>query len=356
MRTTTPTDDKQLWRIFDSVDGRECSWPLYVTPSVESGNAACVLVELALPVETEAQWKFVNERLAPLAFDSNGPHWLIRSSAFEKNAVKCRGITPAYYMKWGDESGNHLEKSGSDKKEKAPTIPYNMDDDFVRYCCAEAGITEVPSARLLFHIFCQGALKWMLEKHKPVKLGFCTLYALPYRKNVMGILHARYPEILTVFRGKKELRDGILEAIGFTPMLHDTTLAGMQTTTTFGWSIHCVEERPFETTAEKMEAEILAGADKPVKYVMRWSGLVKKFYENTMEVFSTWLEKASVANGAVDQTLPKSDWCLRGQVRRGSVRPSRAKVPATQFNCSPRTADDHTATANETDEAQAEGV
>lgn len=359
MRTATPTDDRQLWRIVDIVEGHECIWPLYCTPSI-AGGESCVLAELAMPVETEAQWRFVSERLNPISYYSDGPRWLIRPTILEKHAHKCSGVTPAYYLKWWkSEPGSNLEISGNIRQHTASDNSHDTvsrAEDFIRFCCAEAAFTNIPQARLLFSIFCRNAMVWLLEKNKPLPMGFCTLYALPYRVNWKAMLHKQWPEILKTFRGKKSIRREVLEASGFMASLHSSNLIEMHDESAFGWTIEVVEEKPFVGQVQQMEAEIIANSDKPFKYVNRWGRILCKHYDDIIDIFGAYLEKASKPLGSVDTTLPRDSWRLSTRKTGRAIHASRAPVPEAPATTQPHNPLCDPPGESGTDEAKAESV
>lgn len=323
MKSFTPSDDKQLWRVADCIDGQDYSWPVYATYGYDSSFHRCYLVELAIPVETEEQWQFVSTPLNEYAFEQDGARWYIRPEIFEKKLLKCKGVTPSYYLKW-----NVPTSDANVPTSNVPTPVEEIDEDFVRYCCVMRGEPDMRTARRYYDMFCKFAVRWMLEKHKPVKMGFCTLYALPLRANWCGVLHATWPNILATFR-KKKGRRAALEAGGFMESLHNTELVEMQTQETFGWTINAVTEKPFEKAVEKSEAEILASSDAS-KYVMRYGKLIGgTLNAQILEVFQAWLEKAARPFAHVDTTVARRDLRLVPRTGRGRIRPAATPPPVT---------------------------
>lgn len=314
MRTHTPLSDKQLWKIRDVRDSQEIVWPIYATPSIVN-DSPCFFVDLAMPAENEAQWKFISEILNANSFDSEGQSWLVRKTVLEKIAQKCEGVTPAYYLRWPDspiaqpetkkEFGNQPLLGNSEAEA-------NEFENFVRYCAADAGITDVATLHLHFALLCRGGMKWLMDKRKVLNLGFCKLYALPLRKDFTSILSKQWPHIHATFRRRK-LRMGILEACGFIKSLHNTDLIEMQTDETIGWSIHAVEEKPFERYVEKIERETLLKST-PSRYVLRLGNTIRKSYVQIVEVMAGYLAKTSLKDGYVDQSVPVNQLRLSPKV------------------------------------------
>jgi hypothetical protein len=349
MRTTAPTDDKQLWRIADHHEGQDRSWPVYATPSQDSVGD-CYLVELASPVEHSSQWQFVNGVLERVAFESDGPRWLIRHRPFEQVAIRCAGVTPEYYIRWGDTT--QPVATGVPPKSPKPRKD-DIDDAFIRFVCNETGLTDIPQLKLMYAMLCQYAPRWLLERHKPLRLGFCTIHAFPYRANWQATLHAKWPEILSVFRKPKRYVKGCLEATGFTESLYATDVVEMQTDATFGWTLNVTPEQAFEEAVAEVETESLHKSSSG-HYVGRWSKLVSKLQGEILYAFSSWLEKASRPVASIDVTRPKDQWSLVPKRSRNRVRPSVPKPPLVREttasfnpNDGPQVADTPDAEANE---------
>jgi hypothetical protein len=352
MRTTIATDDKQLWRIADHVDGLDYSWPLYATPVRDCSDNEAYLVTLAIPVQDQRQRAFVYDRLTARAFDSDGPQWLIRQSWFEKIAVKCRGITPEYYHKWGQQPELPTDNISTPEPDPDPVKA----EDFVRYVCNLAGQTDVPAMNLLYNMFCYNAVKWLLQEQKPLNLGFATLYAIPYRANWRGMLHARWPNIAALFRKKAADRDAALEAIGFTTCLYSTELVEMQTDQTIGWTLEVVPTKSWDKEVLRTETETASKSPTPSSYLYRWSRMIKKRHDHIVHLFAAWLEKASRPLGHLDQDPGGNNPRLVVRRSRGRVRPVAPPFPPTYFTTAPHSAKDEPATAPITDVATAAGV
>ena len=311
MRTHTPTSDVQLWRVIDTGG---LVWPIYATPSQEP-QGPCFFVELAIPAENEAQWKFISEILNANSFDCEGQSWLVRQTILEKIAKKCEGITPAYYLRWPDSplvAQPEKKEFGNQPLIGNSEAEANEFENFVRYCAAESGITDVNTLRLHFALLCKSGMTWLMVKRKVLNLGFCKLYALPLRKDFTSILAKQWPEVHATFRRRK-LRMGILEACGFIKSLHNTELIEMQTDETIGWSIHAVEEKPIERYVEKIERETLLKST-PSRYVFRLGNTIRKSYVQIVEVMAGYLAKTRLKDGYVDQSVPVNQLRLSPKV------------------------------------------
>lgn len=329
MRTFHPSDDKQLWRIMDCANGVDRSWPIYVTAGTEAGKE-CVLVELAHPIDTKSQWRFVSEILTPSAFDSGNAKWLIRPTILESLARKCPGVTPAYYLKWPGLVKAPVSPSGEMAESGEIEDIEASDEPFIRYACAEAGETDIQKVRWVYSLICSKAVRWMLEKRRPLRLGFATLYALPYRANWKPILHSQREDIVSVFRNNRRNTKAVLEATGFNELLYSTDMLEMNENT-FGWSIDAIVEKPWEKAVAQVERDCLKAAKTPVKYLMRWSRLVNNHYDQIIACFSAWVTKASRPVGSIDTSLPKAAWILSAKRKRGSVRPSVPKPAPARY-------------------------
>ena len=319
MRTHTPTSDKQLWKTLEDA-GRV--WPVYATPSVVDGP--CYFVESAATIETEEQWKFVNHWLSSQAFDSDGTHWLIRPKNFEQLHRKCDGVTPGYYLQWPGVVDVNLPQKEADVSNITNPVQNDEISDFIRYCCAENGWPNFHVINGMFALICRSANHWMLAKRKPLDLGFCTIYALPYRKNWQAVVDEnakkKWPNIASILKRKKH-RMGILDACGFIPMLHDTDLLAISDDETLTWSLSIIEGKQFKRLSEKMERDTLKESTA-ARYVGRIGSLIKKSYANIVEITADYFEKANAPVGYVDTTLPQNSWRVSRKVPYNRNRPS----------------------------------
>lgn len=340
MRPHTPTDDVQLWVTVKDV-GRV--WPLYATPSNADGD--CYFVELAVPAETADHWRFVSHWLNSVAFDGDGTHWLIRPTNFEQVCRKCLGITPSFYWKWPSlPDSKSAEPSENAPVEKSdPTEPeQSRTDEFIRYCCAENGWPNFHTVSANFTLICRSAVRWLLVNRKPLDLRFCTLYALPVRKDALAILKQQWPHIGTTLRRKKN-RSGILEGLGVIKSLHNPDLVEMPTNETFGWSLFVAESKPFDQIVNQLERETLRNST-PARYVLRLGSVVKKSYGQIIELLAAYYAKTNLSMGHVDTSLPRHLYQLHPKIphyRRGKIKPqgvqdvpaSAPVAPATQSEC-----------------------
>ena len=119
---------------------------------------------------------------------------------------------------------------------------------------------------------------------------------------------------------------GILSAAGVIPWLHSTDLMEVTEDNTFGWSLSVVENWPFDAAVNRMEKKTLADSE-PHKYVARYGSIVKKSYDEIVEVLAAYWEKTSRACGEVDTSGPKNSWFLRQQKKRGRVRATTPPQP-----------------------------
>ena len=355
MRNVTKTDDKQLWRICDVIDGQDCSWPIYATPCVDSQDHPAMLVELAYPLTSVSQQQFVHVRLKQAAFEQDGSKWLLRPRSLEQVAFKCSGVTPKFYLKWpGEFTGGTV----TEVKEK-PLYKDDVcaDEDFVRYVANQIGNLDIAHLRLVFNAFCWNALRYMLNEYRPIDFGFATIHALPYRKNWAPILHARYPGIASVFERSPEECRATLDALGFDLPLFSSDMMSMPTNNTFGWTLEIIPKEKTRKEFQKVEDEAAEQyAQTNVSYLWRWSKIVKAKLEEITHVFEDWIEAASLPVATVDSSRPSDQWLLSPKRTRGRVRPIVPPPPPTYYRTASHSADGWPVTHPILDEKAVAGV
>jgi hypothetical protein len=319
-----PADDVQLWRVTDVIDGREYAWPLLVTPG-NIGSGPVYQVRPGVPFSDLHQHEFVHSRLDPDALEIDNSRWLVRPTRMADLAVKCEGITPKFYVKWGEPP-----TSAEAPKEDLDPTEGLMDKDFLNFLVASG--PEFPTKNIALMSFlriCNCAQQWLLEHHRPVDLRFVVLRAFPYRKNWLPILHKAHSESLPQAVKDGNLAD-VADKIGLRDSLYCVDLAAMQGNQTFAWSIEATPTRHFDKAVLATETQALAYG--PNLYLKRWSKLVTKLYDSTLEAVRSWVEASALPLGAVDTTLPENLWSLGARRSRGRVRNVAPPPPETYFS------------------------
>lgn len=338
MRPVQATDDVQLWRLTDVINEKPHSWPIHATPVVDGSGNKFWLVQPAYPVGSLEQRDFVYNRIAQVAAEADGPKWLVRPTLLTEIAFKCRGVSPKYYLKWPGEfeGGKQLEV----KEAKPYDAPECSDEDFVRYAALRAGLKDISEFRRTFLIMVYNAVRWLVDERKPLRLGFCTLHVLPYRANWKGILHARWPNIASVFEKPVEQQDGVLDALGVKPALFSADLIEMLDGGEFGWTLEVTPSEALEKELMKTETEMVGKHKRiGVTYVWRWAQMVREKVPEILYVFQKWIKKAARPVASVDDTLPQDQWVLLPKRRRGRVHPVGAPPPATYYRTASHAAD-----------------
>src|SRR4030095_2354154 len=174
----TPTADDQLWCVLEGT-GR---LPFYVVPGL-ARDSEFFLISPAVSLEND-QLLWLQHHLDALTSFKVSGHWLASRERAESVLHKCPGITPAYYVVWGNTKVDKPDHSvdGSSPPDIQDEMSTNA-DRFVRYVCNNAGIADISATRILWYRFCQAAVNWMVVEGRPLDMLFGVMTTIPLRRN-----------------------------------------------------------------------------------------------------------------------------------------------------------------------------
>lgn len=126
------------------------------------------------------QTKALKDRLSMLGEFRNESWWILKT-VLNANGKKITG-DPELFVVWRPIEARVKYRSGEQNK--------NRDEFFAEY--ARTGIINDPGkAEVVFISFQKHMISWMLNHQRPVDLGFCDLYPVPYRPNWKQLLLQR---------------------------------------------------------------------------------------------------------------------------------------------------------------------
>lgn len=297
--------DRELW----VVSGEDWRLPIYVDPLV-SDNADEKHVYVSYAGSYKGSWFLALESvIKPLAIDMTGK-WIVPLSKLEKVAVKANGVTPSYYVEWSGMKlypQRVLHKTSSKLEDDSATI-----DDFAAFMSAECDLFSKEQIALMLMALNSSAIKWMLDRHKPLDLGFVKLVALPFRVNWKSMLDTWIPPF--VMRLQANAMQDELTRRNFDDMLHNGRLFAMDAKT-IRWSVEAIPGQDFVKKGQYYEAiRYNSGRSRYFDHVIRSVMLVRN---SVVEVYRHWVREKiakvgrlaeSGENGSVG-ILPSS--CLR---------------------------------------------
>ncbi len=215
----------------------------------------------------------------------------------------------------GEEAGQESQKAGS--------------EDFVRYVAqrvgGKAGVFQAVWTAML-----QEAPAYLLDKNKPISLGFGELYALPYRANWREIMQAKFPRLASALKKTpKELVPPFLINTGWDVELFNSDLVEMGGKDKHhGW---CVIFAPNEewfkiVRAYERDQRRSLGA---TKYATRFTKIVRKLSKRILKYFLNHVTQTTIPAAAVRHSPRSGGDYLVPHVPKGKVRPTSPEVGAT---------------------------
>jgi hypothetical protein len=322
-----PKDDRQLWCVREGTG----QLPVYVVPGVSSKGQELFLISPATAMDSD-QYAWLQHRLdAVTQFKVKG-HWIAHRERAESVLHKCDGITPSWYVVWGNAK---VDKPSYGVE--APAPPELKDemsinaDRFVRHVCNYCGIPDVSATRLLWYRFCQSAVNWMIVEGRSVDMIFGKLHAVPLRRNWKAIMAAKFPGFGHLASINDQER--FINALKVTEVgtqLGEAEMAGVDNEGLFSWCIELELRDSFFKHVESIERQHIKVLG-PVSYYHRWLKEVSNRYSEIMASLRAYWVQSSVPVGDVDKGLPSHRRFLRWLLKEGRVRPDDPRHPPVGY-------------------------
>lgn len=195
-----------------------------------------------------------------------------------------------------DDAEKYVVWRPLDARVKFRSGPHNADRDefFAEY--ARNGIVSDPvKAEVIFVSFCKHMLSWMLNEQRPVQLGFCDLYAVPYRPNWKQLLFQRQ-------QGRKVLPKTVLNRASMNDMVERGVPDDLIDPKLIFWNkpdahmYWSIEARPRSMWWRMVKAVELAKKAKRHGgvYLESVSDTLKRLLPQSMELYASYLQQVSV--------------------------------------------------------------
>lgn len=314
--------DRELWVLSGVLkDGFRWQIPFYADPYAKDENLSHYKVEPAV---------FMNGPMldtvdALLLYHNQGKGnvRLLSRLQWTKMATKAPGITPEYYLKW-----NTFEEQADSEMDVQPVLE-NPDPDmsseaeaFCRHVVQATQIVPIGTMKLVYRVIMSEGLIWMLEKGKPLNLGFIRLARVPYRPNWKQILLSMFPASASYFRQPATKRDTLLHNSGFWANLYNTKLASLDRKDHFiHWGVECVEQPSWWAASDQKERSILSSLGS-AKYMQYFRNAIKKHIPTILESYRSWIDRVIIPCAALDNGRVFGSQVLRPWVPEGRVLPA----------------------------------
>jgi len=312
------TSDTELW-LVRSCDGWQL--PIFVNACKADGVEGKVLIQPATSINSAKLTALAgvlgkNTHRGPTAC------WLIDADRLPSLAARAQGITPEYYERWPDQPNpDNLRMQVTEEHSDPALAEPRIDRDaevFLREMVQRTAITDLPTARLVWLAICQEMARWLLERKRPIDLGFVRLQALPYRANWKQILMARLPKAFSLFRKPKEKRDAALAMTEFPAWLRSSRMMAFDPKHNIPtWTIDATVTKAWKQYVIDYEREGRAKYD--FQRAQAWARQINKFEPDIVEIFKSFLEEVAIPCGSVEEGESFGSQIIRPYIPKGRV-------------------------------------
>lgn len=263
---------------------------------------------------TDEMLRTLDGRIEPIRVPADTNHVIVKYEDLQVVGRKALGITPRYYLKW---PGVKAHVTNPVDGEPIRTAPADTDagKDFCIYLQKLTGVAEYSVLRLIWKAICQYGPRFMMEKKKPLDLGFCRLIPSPYRANWKGLLTTRFP---------KSHQEEVLQSEKFTEEMCNTVLAAVRNKDHIcHYHLEVICDDDWHSFADAFEAKRRAGMGG-VNYAEFWRRSIGKLHPYLLESFRGWARSIRIPCGQLDDGIlfggrPIIPWVPPGKIRPAAL-------------------------------------
>lgn len=314
--------DTQLWAAV----GSDWTLPLWVRWGTEKKSKAIYGVITPACGLYSQQELTLNALFEDHDIQGLTSSWIVPQEKIHGLLKKAPGVKPRAYYEAPDSmpffSGEFSERHRKGYPRKINTVPQNHEHrgDFASYLSKQYAI-PVSTVRAVLDAIGTEAPRWMIEFRKPINLGFCTLFAAPFRSNWKQIVAHKFKAYPMLDILKRSNRREVLRELSMPETLCSPQNIALKAGVggdnhTLTYTIEAVPSERFELCAG------LVGHHRQIKrtVIKDFEETVESLYELLLRALQTYLHKINLPFAKVHQSG------LLGQPR---LQPSRGDTPTT---------------------------
>ncbi len=232
--------------------------------------------------------------------------------------------------KRGGREGSGVAKGSLSKLEKETRKESKeKTTDFVNFVVQRVG-GKASVFQAVWAAMIQEAPAYLLDAHKPIKLGFGELYAVPYRANWREIMLAKFPRLASALKKTPNpLVEPFLINVGWDSELFNSDLIEMKDGDKHhGWCIAFAPNDQWLKLVKAYEKDQRKSLGA-YKYATRFTQLVRKFSKRILKYFLNHVTQTTIPAAAVRHGSNTSGDYLVPHIPKGKVRPTAPKVGST---------------------------
>lgn len=236
----------------------------------------------------------------------NSDSWLIPRMMVESLLHKAPGITVLAYYKWPDEDMpaiplSRVVKTTADGGSVTTFHGPSCNDPFVKYISEKSSIST-SIVRAVIAAITENGSAWMLEKRRPIELGFCRLIAAPFRCNWKEIVSYKLKKfnLLSIFKMSQRQRTQELENIGMPgTMCSPDNVALKRGSNRIEYTIEAIPTAKFENEVARVETYRMAAGR--ISYIEHFERTVRHLYANLLESLKVYMRKKTAPFATVHE-------------------------------------------------------
>lgn len=267
--------DKELWLL----QREDYCIPAFVQHVTCEAMPDAFLVWPAVELMFDPMTKFYSD-LEWRSVGRNGRQLLFRNrDVLEASIKKASGVTPEFYYRWDKQPiKDEEDEDQSIEIDRLETAPSGDDDRFLREVLKQTQIVDIGTLKIIWNAIGQQALRWLLVRRKPINLGFCTIFAIPYRRNWKSILMKTFPRSYSCFTRRETDMEGAMDRMGISRAFICKELMQMDGKKHWcSWKLELIENKVWLQTVENVELQRLnAGKAAYADFIARSIGTLRQ--------------------------------------------------------------------------------
>ena len=246
-------------------------------------------------------------------------------AAWDQRLDKAPGVTPEYYFTWKEEKKAQKRFAFGPIADEAVELPPPVDEAFLREVVARTQIVSLASVKVIWSAIIQTAMQWLINRNKPINLGFATVYASPYRVNWKAILLGAFPKIWGALskHGRPQMEKALIDA-GFMDALYWKELMEIKRPNhTCGWNLELVPNKLWNEATDRVEnLRIAQGQEAYAKFVAK---SIQRNLLLSVAAFRAYVARSIAPSAKFSSLAADGQQILIPWTPKGGVSPRSAK-------------------------------
>lgn len=278
--------DKELW-VLDQPDWQ---MPIYAYPIGAGDDDPEMFYCVEPAIQREEFPDLLRQAVAPYRMGGATENLFISPYHLALLAWKAPGVTPEYYL--------NAPKPGVVTVQQ-PVRNSDVDMEFINFALQTSKWQgDQGLFMMIWRIMCESALRWIVEKKKPVDFGFCKVVGLPLRANWVQLWVDLNPHLLKWSRSVEPTQRK------FTDSIQDARLKAMDSNTAaISWSLSVIPSGSFTEVTKRLELHACKNR-KSHGYGAFLKECLAPLYEPILEILKSYKRQTDLPAAEFHQSGP----------------------------------------------------